>query len=622
MENALQSLTNTLEAINSRQAAARRRARKGVDATPFTSAVLNRERLDIYTYIRDADAHTEANLFWYPPVPQSASASRAGPSSSTHNRSAHSTRSSSAAHLGDDTADANLLLAPRLPEPRQVAPPTPLRNNHAGSTFQGQNQANDDPRLLLMAALRLNETCGKGTRTRKYIKGLLKTHSNLAQSIKSYELQIRQSEAELRANAEGRPGAVASGAGAAHDASHPDNAASALDEANMLLSEVQESIRKEELEILALDEMIGELRQARNDRQKQELQKQQQAALAADVTLQTHERSALRVLPRESLGRSAADDARAQQAVREASQPPAQDDEQELLDSPLDVSNQTADADFVAEEADESAMVAQVQHNVDETVEPDSSFASSHHDTLLQQSSNADADLTIQHGEQDHVESDDANELADNSAAILPADIPVEAVAAHTQESAPSHLHVPAQQSSDELERVTQKVWEVFGDALRFVAPERESSSYADTLDVLKSLMSGGDRPNLGDYSVGSVQTSSTTTTTSEASGAATAAQLTPEVLMTAFVIFQMLVSEEPHQLNIDELKVRGHEWWAASGMQVWMQARSHEEGEVPSRIEAFEDGQNLARKATYGMISKQLFAIRRQKGVGLVGFA
>ncbi len=277
--------------------------------------------------------------------------------------------------------------------------------------------------------------------------------------------------------------------------------------------------------------------------------------------------------------------------MREASQPPAQDDEQELLDSPLDVSNQTADADFVAEEADESAMVAQVQHNVDETVEPDSSFASSHHDTLLQQSSNADADLTIQHGEQDHVESDDANELADNSAAILPADIPVEAVAAHTQESAPSHLHVPAQQSSDELERVTQKVWEVFGDALRFVAPERESSSYADTLDVLKSLMSGGDRPNLGDYSVGSVQTSSTTTTTSEASGAATAAQLTPEVLMTAFVIFQMLVSEEPHQLNIDELKVRGHEWWAASGMQVWMQARSHEEGEVPSRIEAFEDG-------------------------------
>ncbi len=134
--------------------------------------------------------------------------------------------------------------------------------------------------------------------------------------------------------------------------------------------------------------------------------------------------------------------------------------------------------------------------------------------------------------------------------------------------------------------------------------------------------MTGGDKPNAGDYSVGSVQTSSTLSTAASEASAAVAAQLTPEVLMTAFVIFQMLVSEEPHQMNIDELKVRGHEWWSTSGMQVWLRARSHDDNDVPSRVEAFEDGQNLARKATYGMISKQLFAIKRQKGVGLVGFA
>ncbi|SPO31104.1 uncharacterized protein UTRI_05254_B [Ustilago trichophora] len=627
MDNALQALTNTLDAINSRQAAARKRARKGGDATPFTSAVLNREGLEIYTYIRDADAQTEANLFWYPPLPQSASSSRAGPSSSAprSTRVASGRTIGAAGRMTDDANEADLLLAPRLPEPRHVAPPTPLRNNQVSDkhNFQSQNDQSVDPRVLLLAALRLNDTCGKGSRTRKHIKGLLKNHASLNQSIKSYEQQIRQSEAELRATAEGKSITPSQLSSANTEAAHASNATSETDQIHTHLSEVEDSIKKEELEILALEEMIAELRQARNDCLKQELERQQRAEAAAESSrIQPQQKSPQRALPRASLARVERGDISAHDFVREAS-PVADDQDHELLDSRMDLTQQPAEEmEEEEEEVQQVAYSSEPQYAADETVEPDATVAREHHDVSVSQSFDDPADLTIQqpHEPESHQLGED---VADTSAAIDPV-VPVaeEPIAvSHPPQS--SHLLAAASQSSEELERVTQKVWEVFGDALRSVAPERESADYLDTLDVLKALMSGGDKPsNAGDYSVGSVQTSSTLSTATSEASAATGAQLTPEVLMTAFVIFQMLVSDEPHRMNIDELKVRGHEWWSTSGMHVWLHGQSHDETDVPSRVEAFEDGQNLARKATYGMISKQLFAIKRQKGVGLVGFA
>ncbi|KAJ1017818.1 hypothetical protein NDA16_005135 [Ustilago loliicola] len=627
MDNALQSLTNTLDAINSRQAAARKRARKGGDATPFTSAVLNREGLEIYTYIRDADPQTEANLFWYPPLPQSATTSRAGPSSSTH-RSAHLApgRTNSGAHISEDANEADLLLAPRLPEPRHVAPPTPLRNTNASNkqTFQSQSDQAVDPRVLLQAAQRLNDTCGKGSRTRKHIKGLMKTHASLNQAIKAYEQQIRQSENQLRLTAEGKPIGTTQISSPSSETPHLSSTDSATDQIHAHLSEVQETIQKEELEILALEEMIAELRQARLDRQKQELERQQRAEAAADLSrVQAQSAQAPRhsVLPRASLANVDQAGATLQQTAQE-SDPIADDEDQELLDSRVDFTHQD-------EEEEEEEQVQQLQYNaepqneVEQQQGPDVSLARAQHDVSATQSYDDTADLTVQQPrEPEPVESHEAHDsVADTSAAIDPIPTAEEPITVYHQPQQ-THLLAATGQSSDELERVAQKVWEVFGDALRSVAPERESADYHDTLDVLKALMSGGDKPSAGDYSVGSVQTSSTLSTAASEASAAASAQLTPEVLMTAFVIFQMLVSEEPHRMNIDELKVRGHEWWSTSGMQVWLHARSHDENDVPIRAEAFEDGQNLARKATYGMISKQLFAIKRQKGVGLVGFA
>ncbi|SJX64687.1 uncharacterized protein SRS1_15503 [Sporisorium reilianum f. sp. reilianum] len=624
MDNALQSLTNTLGAINSRQAAARKRARKGLDATPFTSAVLNREGLEITTYIRDADIQTEANLFWYPPLPQSASASRAGPSSSTH-RSAHV--ASDRVGGTDDPNEADLLLAPRLPEPRHVAPPTPLRNANVPNkqSFQSQDGSGVDARLLLLAAQRLNDTCGKGSRTRKHIKAMLKQYATYNHDIKTYEQHIRQSEAQLRATAEGKPIAPSQLAPNDVDAPHAQTSRSANDQLQENLATVQDRIQKEELEILALEEMIEELRQARSDWQRQELERQQRAQAQAEAArMQPREHTPQRAFLRASLAKAQPEDVTIQHEAPQAD-PVADDDDQDLLDSTIDVTQHSQD-DEDHEQDQEHEQVHQLTYSsshldtAHDQEQPDATVEAVHHDVSVSQSFDDQADLTIQRP-REHEPHELTADVADTSAAIDPVPVAEETPAASPQKQA-SHLLVNATHSSQELDRATQKVWEVFGDALRSVVPEREAADYFDTLDALKSLMSGGNAPNAGDYSVGSVQTSSTLSTAASEASAAVAAQLTPEVLMTAFVIFQMLVSEEPHRMNIDELKVRGHEWWSTAGMQVWLHAQAHDEHDVPSRVEAFEDGQNLARKATYGMISKQLFAIKRQKGVGLVGFA
>lgn len=622
MDNALQSLTNTLNAINSRQADARKRARKGAHATPFTSAVLNRERLEIYTYIRDADPKTEANLFWYPPPPRSASSSRAGPSA---HRSAHVPKNRT--NTAEDANEADLLLAPRLPEPRHVAPPTPLRNaiisNKQSFQSQSQTEQSVDPRVLLLAAQRLNDTCGKGSRTRKHIKSLLKAHASLNETIKNHERQIRQSEAQLRATAEGKSlGTSQLSSGDIHHA-RAQTSHSGSDQLQAHLTYVRENIYKEELEILALEEMIEELRQARSEWQKQELDRQQKAQADAEASrMHPREHTPQRAFPRASLARAQEVDDDAQQSVHRGDSAA----DQELpnsRDKTLDTTQQSEEKqDQAHEQVHQQVLTPKSPDAVDEHDPSDATVAQPLADVSISNYLDDPADLTIQRPHELETHEPMLADVADTSAAIDP--VPVQpSMASPSPQRQPSHLLVTANQSSEELERVTQKVWEVFGDALRSIVPEREAANYLDTLDALKSLMSGGHAANAaGDYSVGSVQTSSTLSSAASETSAAVAAQLTPEVLMTAFVIFQMLVSPEPHRMNIDELKVRGHEWWSTLGMQVWLHAQSHDSNDVPSRVEAFEDGQNLARKATYGMISKQLFAIKRQKGVGLVGFA
>lgn len=180
-----------------------------------------------------------------------------------------------------------------------------------------------------------------------------------------------------------------------------------------------------------------------------------------------------------------------------------------------------------------------------------------------------------------------------------------------------------APETSEELERVTSNVWKLFGDGLRHVTPEKDGCDFVETLKLLNFLTAGGDRGTAGDTSLGSAHTFSTQTSQATEPSSAPISPFSPDTMMTAFVINKMLLTPAPHRLNIEELKSMGHQWWAAEGKQAYIKAtRTEAEDDRPRSSEVSEDGQNLARKAIYGMVSKQLFIVKRQKGIGTIEFA
>lgn len=130
METHLTTIGSTLEAIARLHANTPSSSRNIY--RPFTCAVLNTYKLDILDYIRDAD-HVESNLFWYPPVPVAPSGSNAE------------------AEAGQDTITSGV--AARLPETRQIVPPTPLRKTAIEAEAKGLVQF--EARTLLKAAQRL-----------------------------------------------------------------------------------------------------------------------------------------------------------------------------------------------------------------------------------------------------------------------------------------------------------------------------------------------------------------------------------------------------------------------------------------------------------------------------------
>lgn len=164
MDVHLNTLSATLLAVNQRQAAAQSRSKRGLNATPFTDTILNREHKSVDKFIRDLKAF-EATFFWYPPPPQSHPATQSHPGSSQYpSRTASASQPSSAQHnpksqSGLDPQDADHLLAPRLPEPKQIQPPTPLRptNQLKANSTSNSEPPQADTHSLLLAAQKLDD---------------------------------------------------------------------------------------------------------------------------------------------------------------------------------------------------------------------------------------------------------------------------------------------------------------------------------------------------------------------------------------------------------------------------------------------------------------------------------
>lgn len=175
---------------------------------PFTSAVLNTQRLDVLDFIRDADPF-ESNLFSREPEGE------AGPS--------------------------DITLGRRQPERRAYVPPTPLRKQAKDAEARGLVEF--DARTLLKAAQRLLDNYHNAPRARKHIKALLRKHTELQRTISGLNESVSQTAdllAELAASLRTDP-----------------PAAKMADEREA--KALQEQIRREEMEIVAIEQTMEEL---------------------------------------------------------------------------------------------------------------------------------------------------------------------------------------------------------------------------------------------------------------------------------------------------------------------------------------------------------------------------
>lgn len=160
--------------------------------------------------------------------------------------------------------------------------------------------------------------------------------------------------------------------------------------------------------------------------------------------------------------------------------------------------------------------------------------------------------------------------------------------------------------STPELERVSEKIWALWGGILAYVWPDRTSGDYYTTLQGLEVLV--GLRPS------------------SEGTGPRIDPTVIPppraNELVSAYVLVCLLRAEHPHTIEFDQLKQDANTWWDTRGrIQLRMVLEPHvPSGEVQRELEHSGDG--LATRAVYGLQAKKLLMVRRKAGKSPVGFA
>ncbi|KAN0062607.1 hypothetical protein ACQY0O_005140 [Thecaphora frezii] len=594
METHITTLGATLHAINRRQALARKRARTGITATPFTTAVLNRERLEIFAYIRDADPHTEANLFHYPPPPQSQQTAAAPSHFAQRNPSAAAAadrrqqNKSNKDNNNLDDHDADQLLALRLPQPRRIQPPTPLRRTIAARSRTADlgpassNDAAPNATTLLLAAQKLNDDYHSAPKARKHIKALLKKHAELSRTIKESERQVKDCLDRIE---QARARQATAGLGTKTAPSAASAPSSSGKELRDELKRVHEAQHTEELEILALEELISDLQEEAKKKRSAETKMRRTTPAAEERTAATTE---MPVAP-PPVAEAVEDKA--------AGLGPVADPEGVVDASPIGP----------------AATAAGSQKDLEPTggVADDGAAA-------------LDEAAKQQDGEEGDEEGDDADagdatvRAADEMEAEVAGPSTSSAAAADAEEAEV----MPDPATWPELERITANIWRLFGDALRHVTPDTHSADVGETVRLLRLVCDGRlARSSSGDTSLVS-HTTSTSTSYTDSSPAMPTTPFTADMAMTAYIIVRMLSTPEPHSMNIEDLKNNGGIWWKERGRGGFVEAVRDEEGDDRWLNNVPEDGMGLARKAIYALVSKQVFGLRRSKGVGTVEFA
>jgi hypothetical protein len=178
-------------------------------------------------------------------------------------------------------------------------------------------------------------------------------------------------------------------------------------------------------------------------------------------------------------------------------------------------------------------------------------------------------------------------------------------------------------EGSDELERICENVWSLFGDNLRYVAVDREAADYQETLRVLQHLSTGGGgAANVGDASMASSSSESqATAATSGSTGSASsnlenAGPPSPTVAIAAHVLFALLTTPSPHVMDFDELKARGESWWTSEGREALQKSALN-----PASFDFDDSSSSLASKAVYSLIAKKLLRLQFRGAKRIISF-
>ncbi|PWN35275.1 uncharacterized protein FA14DRAFT_160494 [Meira miltonrushii] len=540
METHLTTLSATLDAISRIHNKPSRSSSR-----PFTSAILNTHKLDVLDFIRDADQF-EANLFWYPPRTGDAGGSNvAGPSS--RSRDDHAKAAVSAPEIN---------VAPRLPEPKAFNPPTPLRK--AAKDAEARGLVEFDARTLLKAAQKLTDNYHSVPRARKHIKTLLKKHADLQRTIRELDNSVAENDA-LIAKVQTNPGLFTSGG----RVSKSGDGNASLD-----IDKIQEDIRREEMEILAIEQTMEDL-QEQKKRMKQAPSRSKTATTPRKSSQATPKKTTVpastsqtktptprssigdRTTPRSSVGsktKAAATPSPRKSATKDKS--PAK----ELHSTPArDI---TAQVEPIADLADETIRL-QPSKRIESEGEENAKVA---------RQSSIDTTVTDERGS--------------------------------------------AIETSDELERICENIWAMFGDNLRYAAPSTESANVEETIEILQNLSLSKDSNSSPDISTASSNVTGTTAATSgstiSTSALPNAGPPSPTTVIAARILISMLKSAAPHSEDIEELKKDASSWWSTEGSKAYSQASR---GDLD--MTSLDSGEALAKKSIYELAAKKIIKFR-----------
>lgn len=563
MEAQLASIRASLESLHTQNIATIAHASR---PAYFTNAVLNPQRLDILELLRDADA-LESSLFVTNRQPNSENAP--GPSTT-----------------------------PAEPKPflRPVPVPTPLKQAPTSDT---------DARTYLLAAEKLLQNYHNAPRARKHIRMLLKREAELQRHMARYKATIDQA-GKTPAQHHARPSGTTATPGSQ---SRPSSQS---------LRQLKDDIQREKMEILALESMLSESESSAQHRTSAANAGRsatssptrfpvQAKAPHTPVTRSSAARSTVARSPtagRTPLGRSIAGDS----PIRPT---PSSLTLNRLSQSVSGSPTRAATPRSVARTSPRKAALS--QSVAASPTQPTTPLVQRDKRPLAQSVSTPRSP----HSPVRSLRTPHTPRTPQTPRSTRAPGVPSTPRASPPKSSASPSLvpHGVMPTPTEELERMSAKIWELFGENVRYAAPGCRSASFPDTFKVLRALEQGA--PNDAD--------------TAGITGDASNPTVPPSIgtIMMAHVLLLLMRSQAPHTLPLPMIKSYSDNWWKQEG-QDQVRAGVKEPATRNPLVQQLgidasdleQTGDALATRAVYGLVAKKILRIQRAGGAANVRFA